>query len=109
VSRVRRDTVDRPVATKRAARDSRGEAASPGAGAWMAFAAILVAACTIVSVSYRLYEGDLWRHLLVGKVTWLTHRVPTTQQWSWPRWGEPEVYWAWLFRALLWPFWGRRA
>ncbi len=69
-------------------------------------AAIVVAAtCALVSVTFKLYDTDFWHHLLVGRVIWERHAVPTTQLWSWPTWGAPEANSAWLFRALVWPFW----
>ena len=69
-------------------------------------AALLVASvCVLVTVSFKLYESDFWHHLLVGRVIWERHEVPTTQMWSWPTYGAPEANSAWLFRALLWPFW----
>lgn len=69
-------------------------------------AAIAVAAiCTLVSVSFELYDSDFWHHLLVGRVIWETRSVPTVQLWSWPTYGAPEANSAWLFRALVWPFW----
>lgn len=67
--------------------------------------ALVAALCMVVSVSYRLYEGDVWHHLLVGKAIWETHAIPTTQLWSWPTYGAPEANSAWGFRALIWPFW----
>ena len=94
------DRTRRPVATPPAPAP-----ADPPAPLPLLVAAIVAAVCTLISVSYRLYEGDVWHHLLVGKVIWQTHAVPTTQQWSWPTFGAPEANSAWLFRALLWPFW----
>ena len=71
-------------------------------------AALLVAATSLlVSVSFKLYETDFWHHLLVGRVIWEQHAVPTRQLWSWPTWGAPEANSAWLFRALVWPFWAQ--
>ena len=69
-------------------------------------AAIVVAAlCVLISVTFRLYDTDFWHHLLVGRVIWETRAVPAQQLWSWPTWGAPEANSAWLFRALVWPFW----
>lgn len=69
-------------------------------------AATLVAlAAVLASVTFRLFETDVWQHLLVGKAIWQLGRVPTTQLWSWPSYGDPEVNSAWLFRALVWKFW----
>jgi hypothetical protein len=73
----------------------------------MMAAALVAAACIAVSVSYRIYDPDLWQHLVVGKAIWQLHRVPTTQLWSWPTYGAPDVNWSWGFSALLWPVWER--
>ena len=67
--------------------------------------ASLVAALAIaVSVSFRMFDTDVWQHLAVGRAIWELHRVPQTHLWSWPTYGEPEVLPSWGFRALLWPF-----
>jgi tetratricopeptide (TPR) repeat protein len=81
-----------------------GPALSPSHPAWLAATAVTFAAVAI-SVTYRLFETDFWQHLLVGKVIWQLGRVPTTQLWSWPSYGDPEVNSAWVFRALVWGFW----
>ncbi len=52
-----------------------------------------------------LRDTDFWQHLAVGRAIWTTHAVPTTQLWSWPTYGAPDVNSSWGFRALLWPFW----
>ncbi|HEY2954459.1 MAG TPA: hypothetical protein VGK89_04340, partial [Candidatus Eisenbacteria bacterium] len=57
----------------------------------MMAAALVAAVCIAVSVSYRIYDPDLWQHLVVGKAIWQLHRVPTTQLWSWPTYGAPDV------------------
>jgi hypothetical protein len=62
-------------------------------------------AAVLASVTFILFETDFWQHLLVGKVIWQMGRVPTTQLWSWPSYGDPEVNSAWLFRALIWGCW----
>jgi hypothetical protein len=68
---------------------------------------VLAAACVAASVTFRSFDTDLWQHLLVGKVIWLQHHVPTAQVWSWPTLGAPDTTssYSWLFRALLWPVW----
>lgn len=103
---LRRDRQrDQRGGARAAARAAEGAAPLPPLHP-AALAALFVAAlCVVVSVSYRLYEGDAWHHLLVGRVIWETHAVPTTQLWSWPTWGAPEANSAWGFRALIWPFW----
>ena len=83
-------------------------APDPAAGHPAMLAALAaVALCVIVTVTFTLYETDFWHHLLVGRVIWERHSVPATQLWSWPTWGAPEANSAWLFRALVWPFWSR--
>jgi Flp pilus assembly protein TadD len=59
----------------------------------------------VLSVTYTLFETDVWQHLLVGKAIWQLGHVPTTQLWAWPSLGDPEVNSAWLFRALIWQVW----
>ena len=68
-------------------------------------AMLVAAACVLVAVSFSLFETDFWQHLLVGRVIWETHTVPTRQIWIWPTYGAPDVTPSWGFRALLWPFW----
>ena len=70
-----------------------------------AMALVFAAVAAVAVVTYAFYDTDLWQHLLVGKVIWQTHAVPTTQLWSWPTHGAPDVLPSWLFRALLWPVW----
>lgn len=67
-------------------------------------AALVTAAALVVTVSFWIYDFDLWDHLVVGKSIW-SHGIPTTQQWTWPLLGQPVLVPSWLFRALLWPFW----
>lgn len=69
-------------------------------------AALIVAfAGVIASVTYTLFETDVWQHLLVGKAISQLGHVPTTQLWAWPSHGDPEVNSAWLFRAMIWQVW----
>jgi hypothetical protein len=70
----------------------------------MITAVIAVTLLALVGVTYHLFDTDFWQHLLVGKVIWATHAVPTTQLWTWPTYGAPDVN-AWAFFALIWPFW----
>ncbi|MBI5711580.1 MAG: tetratricopeptide repeat protein [Candidatus Eisenbacteria bacterium] len=68
--------------------------------------AILVAAVlVVVSVTYLIYDTDVWQHLTVGRAVWTLHRIPTTQVWTWPTYGGPDVNYAWGFETLLWPVW----
>ena len=71
----------------------------------MLLAALAAAASIVISASFALFDPDLFQHLLVGKVIWQTHAVPTHHLWTWPSYGQPEVLPSWLFRALVWPFW----
>jgi hypothetical protein len=68
-------------------------------------AALAAAACVVVSVSAWIYDTDFWHHLLVGRVIWQTHSIPTRQLWTWPTYGTVDANNAWLFRALVWPLW----
>jgi len=68
-------------------------------------AAVIAAACIVTSVSTWIYDTDFWHHLLVGKVIWATHAIPTRHLWTWPAYGNPDANNAWLFRALVWPLW----
>jgi len=67
-------------------------------------AASVAAIAALVSCSYRLHDTDLWQLLVVGKAIW-TNGLPTTDQWQWPSYGDPQVVSSWAFRALLWPVW----
>src|SRR5207253_2008418 len=68
-------------------------------------AALAAAASTVISVTYPIYDPDLWQHLLVGRAMWTMHAVPHTNLWTWPTYGAPDVDYAWGFEALLWLFW----
>jgi hypothetical protein len=61
--------------------------------------------CILVSVSFRLYEYDMWQHLAYGRAVWQLHGVPRTELWTWPDHGAPNVNPSWGFSALVWPFW----
>jgi hypothetical protein len=64
-----------------------------------------VAACLLTDVTFQMTDTDFWEHLLVGKVIWTQHRIPLTNEWTWPTFGERQVLPSWAFRAMLWPFW----
>ena len=70
-----------------------------------ALAVLAAAACIVVTVSFRLYDTDMWQHFAVGRAIWQLHQVPTTQLWTWPTYGAPDVNASWGFRALIWPLW----
>ena len=63
------------------------------------------AVCVLVGVTFVIADPDQFQHLLVGKAIWSLHRVPTTQIWTWPTYGAPDLTPSWLFRVLLWPVW----
>src|SRR5439155_24759640 len=73
-------------------------------GAWIVLA-LVAALCVAVTMSFRIYDPDLWQHLEVGRVLWRTHKVPHAEIWTWPRYGAPTVMPSWGFRVFLWPFW----
>lgn len=68
-------------------------------------AAAVAAAAILLTITYRIYEGDVWQHLLVGKVIWERHAIPRSNLWTWPTAGSAQVLPSWGFRALIWPFW----
>jgi hypothetical protein len=69
-------------------------------------AAMLAAAISIViSVSYVMFEKDMWQHIAVGRAILSLGHVPTTQIWVWPVYGIPDVTPSWLFRVLIAPIW----
>ncbi len=67
--------------------------------------AVVAALCVLATVTFPIYDPDLWQHLRVGKTIWEMRAVPTAQLWSWPTYGAPDVLPSWLYRALLYPFW----
>jgi len=69
------------------------------------FACFVAFACILASVSFRLYEYDMWQHLTYGRALWQEHRVPQVQLFTWPDRGAPNVNPSWGFSALVWPFW----
>jgi len=77
----------------------------PLRGAPHALLLVTAAICALAAVTYRMYDPDIWQHLTVGREIWQTRSVPSTQIWTWPTHGAPDVLPSWLFRALLWPFW----
>jgi len=97
-----------PVARRKSA------AASPPAPVALALtsapallAAIVAAACVVISASYRLYDTDLWQHLAMGRAIWAAHGIPRDNLWTWPHFGEPYYLSSWGFRALVWPLWSK--
>jgi len=78
--------------------------ASPPSAAAIA-AIVVLLGCVTWTMTVPIYDADVWQHLLVGKVIWRLHRVPTTQLWTWPTYGAPDVNSSWGFRAIVWPAW----
>lgn len=69
----------------------------------------VAAVCVLVSVSFRLYDHDMWQHLVFGKAIAALGHVPLTQLWTSPTYGEPLVNPSWAFSWLIWPIheaWG---
>src|SRR5215831_5954112 len=69
--------------------------------------ALAAAVSTLISVTFRIDDPDLWQHLAVGRFVWTRHALPLVHQWTWPSWGQPDVNPSWGFEVLLWPFWDR--
>ncbi|MBI3539508.1 MAG: hypothetical protein HY076_04470, partial [Candidatus Eisenbacteria bacterium] len=65
----------------------------------------MVALCAAAAVTFQLFDTDFWQHLLVGRVIWERHAVPTRELWSWPTYGAPDLNASWGFEALIWPLW----
>ncbi|TMQ69023.1 MAG: hypothetical protein E6K80_13080 [Candidatus Eisenbacteria bacterium] len=70
----------------------------------MMAACLALAASLIVSASFRLFETDLWQHLVMGRAIW-ERGLPRVNLWTWPQYGAPAFLSSWGFRALLWPLW----
>jgi tetratricopeptide (TPR) repeat protein len=68
-------------------------------------AVALAALAALAAITYPMHDPDIWQHLAVGRTLWQSHAIPTTQVWTWPTFGAPDVLPSWLFRALVWPFW----
>ncbi len=73
-------------------------------GPWLLLAAVAVL-CVATSVTFPIYDPDLWQHLAAGRQVWESHQLPHTQIWTWPTYGAPDVMHSWAFRVLLYPFW----
>ncbi|MEO5616411.1 MAG: tetratricopeptide repeat protein, partial [Candidatus Eisenbacteria bacterium] len=68
-------------------------------------ALLVAAACVVAVVTYRILDTDLWQHLAVGREIVREGKVPATQIWTWPLFGQPDVPPSWGFRVLLYKFW----
>ncbi|MBI1797143.1 MAG: tetratricopeptide repeat protein [Candidatus Eisenbacteria bacterium] len=71
----------------------------------MTAAVAVVALLALLGVTYHIFDTDFWQHLLMGRAIWTSHAVATTQLWTWPTYGAPNVNASWGFFALIWPFW----
>lgn len=65
---------------------------------------LVLLACVLVGPYFVMSDTDMWQHLAVGRAIWTEHKIPLTNEWTWPTYGQPQVLPSWLFRALLWPF-----
>ena len=81
----------------------------------MLVAALACAVGIAITVTFEISDPDLWQHLIVGKALWSMHRLPTTQVWTWPTYGAPDVNGSWGFEGMAYPFhalagvWGLQA
>ena len=64
----------------------------------MMAACLALAASLIVSASFRLFETDLWQHLVMGRAIW-ERGLPRVNLWTWPQYGAPAFLSSWGFRA----------
>ena len=64
-------------------------------------ATLLAALCVLLSVTFTIYDPDIWQHLAVGRAIWQLHRVPATQIWIWPTYGVPDITPSWVLRECL--------
>ena len=67
--------------------------------------AVIAAACLVVSVSFQIFDVDLWPQLARARALLTTHTLPHQQMWTWPDYGAPERNATWGHALLLWPFW----
>ncbi len=73
-------------------------------GPWILLLTV-AALCIATSVTFPIYDPDVWQHLAVGRWIWQAHALPHQEIWTWPTYGTPAVTPSWLFRVLLWPAW----
>jgi tetratricopeptide (TPR) repeat protein len=71
----------------------------------LAIALLAAVACMLVSLTFRIVDYDFWEHVAIGRAIWSLGHVPTTQLWTWPTYGAPDVNIEWGYQALLWPIW----
>jgi Flp pilus assembly protein TadD len=73
----------------------------------MALALLGAAVIVVISSSFVLFDTDLWQHLAMGRAIWSLGRIPHTNLWTWPQYGEPYFLSSWGFRWLIWPLWSK--
>ncbi|HXF06527.1 MAG TPA: hypothetical protein VNM72_14090, partial [Blastocatellia bacterium] len=49
----------------------------------------------------QVHPSDFWWHLKTGEIIVTEHRIPTSDEYSFSRHGEPWVNQAWLMQAGL--------
>ena len=55
-----------------------------------------LAAVTVLTVSSKFNNPDLWFHLKLGQVVWTTHSIPSTDIFSFTAWGHSWIAHEWL-------------
>lgn len=96
---------ERPAGRSAPARRAAPPPLPPATRASLALAALGVAACAVVTLTFRIADYDLWEHLAIGRAIATLHRVPATQLWTWPGYGTPSVNGEWAFDLLSWLVW----
>lgn len=71
----------------------------------MLIVGLIATVIILASVTFDAQDPDLWHHLAVGRHIWQKHVIPSTQIWTWPSYGEPDLNYAWLFEAAVWKLW----
>ena len=66
---------------------------------------LVAAACVLFSVTFVIRDPEFWQHLAAGRALAQLRSIPTTQVWSWPTYGAPDLNPSWGFGALLHPLW----
>lgn len=96
----------RSTPRRKDARAAKRAGPAPSVSTPLVAAVALVCAFSVaLTVTFLIYDPDIWQHLAVGRAIWELREIPRTHLWTWPNWGQPEVLVSWGFRALLWPFW----
>jgi len=94
--------------SRRPARPSRSSAprvAREEPRPWSLALLLLAAACLLTVATFRLFDTDVWQHLVRAKAMLSLRTIPRTVIWTWPMYGTPDKNAAWGFALLLWPFW----